>query len=338
MQHSVAAGVVALGLACGLSSAAAEDARTAQAGTAHVSQPLHATAAAEYRRAQPRRRAEPIKMEDAVREVQGGSSSGSAKTAANAELPREHLSPANRQRVDAIIADTTMFRALPVYDVAADPQVHRYFIDHPDVAVSIWRTMKISKFHLHQTGPRTFAAGDDDGTTGVGEVLWSDGNQLLAVCNGTIKSPLIATKFNARTVLHLKIEYVRDSDGQLWVRNHLKMFIAFDALAIEAAAKLFSPLANMILDRNLRDVCVFAHAMQRSMEHYPGWVEQLTNQLKDVPAARKQEFLNLTARMYVAARQRERLARRTEGVSLDELLKPVKTSFEETRNTAPTSR
>jgi hypothetical protein len=81
-----------------------------------------------------------------------GTSSTAARKAAIAALPLEHLTPENRQRVNTLLKSVSFYRRLPKVTFNVEPDVYNYFLAHPDVAVSIWRAMKISKLKMWQTG------------------------------------------------------------------------------------------------------------------------------------------------------------------------------------------
>ena len=252
------------------------------------------------------------RLEDKLRTLAKGSSAKETQLHGISELPIWQLTPAERKKVDAILESLSLFRELPTFALEVDPEVHEFFLDHPETAVSIWRAMKISKFQMTELGPGLYSAADEEGTTGRIEILHRDPHQMLVLCEGTVQSPLLPGGIQARTLLHLQSDFVKSPDGQTWSRNRLRMYVAFPSQAVEAAARLVSPLANMIIDRNLREVCLFVHLMSTAMARQPGWVEHIVRKMEGVPPERQRELIQLTARVFVDARKRELAKRKAE--------------------------
>ena len=85
-------------------------------------------------------------MEERVKVVKRPTSAKAARKAAIAALPMDKISESCRERVLQIVNSNGMFRELPTYRFEVDPRVYYFFMNHPDVAVSIWRVMQISEF------------------------------------------------------------------------------------------------------------------------------------------------------------------------------------------------
>jgi hypothetical protein len=218
----------------------------------------------------------------------------------------------------------SLFRELPTLAVEVDPEVHQFFVDHPEVAVAIWRALKISKFEMTEIQPGRYAATDNNGTSGQIEVLYRDAHQVLVMCDGVVHSPLLPGDIHAKTLLHLQVDFGKTKDDLIWSRNRLRMYVEFPSEAIETAAQVVSPLGNLIIDRNLKEVCLFIGMMSAAMAHQPGWVEHITKQLDDVSPKRRNELIQLTAKVFVAARKRE-LAKQlpSEEVTVEDIIRPL---------------
>jgi hypothetical protein len=102
------------------------------------------------------------------------------------------------------------------------------------------------------------------------------------------------------------------------------MYVAFPSETVATAAQVVSPLGNLIIDRNLKEVCLFVGMMSAAMNHQPGWVEHITKQLEGVPKERQEELIQLTAKVFVAGRKKE-LAKQsnTEEVTVEDIIHPL---------------
>lgn len=239
-----------------------------------------------------------------VKSVREGTSSEEARRQAIATLPTRHIAAQHRERLQSVLRNVSYFRELPVTQYEVHPEVHGYFVQHPDVAASIWRTLKLSKLELAETAPGRFELDDQKGTAGVIDVLYQDARQTVAICDGTVKSPLLPGSFRARAVLQFLQEAQLDSRQNTWVTVRLRVFVAFDSQAVEATAKLIAPLAHLIVDRNLNDVCLFVRMMNEAMIENPGWVEHIARRMKGVPPGSDREFIALAAKVYVTEKLR----------------------------------
>lgn len=252
-----------------------------------------------------------------------GTSAAAARKTALAELPIRHLAGKQRQLANEVLKDLSLFRRLPTVRFESDPDVYLFFATHPDVAVSIWRAMDISKFQMWQTGPDSYEADAGDGSLGVVEVLHRGRESNLIYCKGIYKSPLLIKPIEATTLIHLQTRYSRDARGRTFVTHHADLFVTLPSYTVETAARLISPVSNLIADRNFREISLFVQMMSLAMENQPGWVEQLTDRLEGVLPRRKPQLLKLTGHVYAANRKRKMLGLVEDEISLEEVMRSL---------------
>ena len=250
-------------------------------------------------------------LDKRVRVLEDGTSSAATRRKAIASLPLEKLSQNDRKRVERILKSIDLYRALPKLEFEVEPSVYRYFAQNPDVAVGIWRVMRISKFDVRRTGPDTFSAKSGDGTEGKLEFLYRSDRESLVLCHGLYKSPFLPKTIRAEALFHFKTEHAQRDDGTPVARHAGTMFVAFPSQTVGTVARIVSPVSNLIMDRNFREISLFVHMMSLAMQKQPSWVKHLADSLDGVPDAQKNELLKLTAQVFVESRRRE-LARSLE--------------------------
>jgi hypothetical protein len=243
-------------------------------------------------------------LDNHVTVVSRGSSTKAAQKAALDALPLDKLVPENRQRVEKLLRAISVDRELPTLSFEVDPHVYSFFLSRPDVAVSIWRAMNISNCQLWQTGALTYEADAGDGSYGALEVIHRSVEHNLVLCQGVFKSPLLVKPVKADALIHLQTTFLRDLDGKTHARHRGHLFVSFPSLTVGAAAKLMSPVNNLIIDRNFEEISAFLHMMSIAMERNPQWVEQIAGQLDGVVEVRKNELAALTEQVNGASRQR----------------------------------
>ena len=240
-----------------------------------------------------------------VRVVSKGTSSPFKLKGAKKEIPLARLDARQRQKADAVLSRVSHFRRLPTVEFPVEPDVYRYFLKHPDVAVGLWRVMGISQFQMYQTGPRQFEADAGDGSFGVTEVLYESPEECVVVCDGVYKTGLLRP-IEAHGLLYLKTQFEKRDGGPV-ARHEAIMFMSFPSRAIKTAAKVISPLTNRIIDRNFEEISVFLQMMSMSMERHPGWTQRAAARLRGVHEARRTELVQLANHIY-AKNQQPRIA------------------------------
>ncbi|QDT38772.1 hypothetical protein [Stratiformator vulcanicus] len=244
-------------------------------------------------------------IDDLVNVIREGDGDKATQAQALRGLPLERLDRRNRSRVDSVLRDVSMFRRLPLIEFEADPEVYRYFLEHPDVAVSVWRAMGVSKVRLTQVKDGVYRTDIGDGSVGDLELLFHSEADHLVLGTGQFSHPLLVKPIRATALFHLETGLMRNDEGKTVVRCRGSMFVSFASGAVETAAKLVSPVTNYVVDRNFREVALFVHMMNLAMQRQPGWVERIASRLDGVPEERKPELVKLTARVYVHEMQRK---------------------------------
>ena len=256
--------------------------------------------------------------------VERGSSSRSTRKAALSALPLDVMTQRNRERANDVLRSLSVFRRLPTVTMEVEPDVYRFFTTYPDVAVSTWRAMKISKFQMWQTGQHEYEADAGDGTLGIIDILYRGWNEIIIICEGEYKNPLLAKPIQSKAVIHLETKYSQAKDGKTYATHRADLFVSFPSQTVETAAKVLSPVSNMIVDHNFREVSLFLHMMSLAMANQPGWIEQLAGKLDGVLEIRKTQLMKLAARVYVTCEKRRlRNAQGSDEVSLDQVLRPL---------------
>lgn len=250
-----------------------------------------------------------------------GTSSSAARKEAIAALPVEQLSAENRQKVEALVKSVSFYRRLPQVTFPVEPRVYQYFLAHPDVAVSIWRAMKISKLQMWQTGRFDYEADTGDGSVGALEVLHEGAEKHLVSCDGLYKSPLLSKPIEAKSLLMLQTSFSRDADGIVHVTHRADLFVSFPSQTVDVVSKIISPLTVSMTDRTFSEVSLFLKMMSLAMARRPDWVEHIAEKMDGVPDIRKDQVLELNSQIHSELQKRlaEMLSRREAGDSLGQV-------------------
>ncbi len=219
-----------------------------------------------------------------------GDSSDSSENQARSAIPLNLMTQENRQRAQLIIKERSQFRRLPSLQYTIDEPIYRYLLKHPDVAVSTWRVMGISRFEMWQTGPAEYEAKCLDGSEGIADILYQDENQMVFVCAGSYHNPLLPRPMEASALIWFRSVYTPNVEGTHVVTQKADVFVRFPSSGVSAIAKVLTPVTNALMDRNLFEVSLYGSMMSRAVRDEPEWVVQVAQQLEGVLPQRKMEL------------------------------------------------
>jgi hypothetical protein len=259
--------------------------------------------------------------------TQAGSSSKDELARAVRRLPLSKLSAEDRQRVNGVVRHPSLYRRLPTVTCRTDPRVYSFFVENPDVAVSIWRVMGISDMQMRQVSANEYETDLKDGTLGAISVLHRSPACHLILCTGDFKSPLLAKPLRSTGLMSLQSQQWQGPNGEQYVTHSADVFVVLHSEAVEAVAKLISPMSFKMADKNFEEVTLFIRMMDEAMAHQPGWIERTAARLDGVVPGRDKELLDVASRVYVDARRRE-LEQAGGPVTLEAIRPPVRTAGE----------
>ena len=228
-----------------------------------------------------------------IRILADGESSAGAEDQARSTMPLEAMTQENRQRAQQIIKERSQFRRLPSLQYTIDEPMFRYLLKHPDVAVSTWRVMGISRFEMWQTGDMEYEAQAIDGSEGIADILYQDDNQMVFVCQGRYHNPLLPRPMEAAALIWFRTVYVPNAEGTHVVTQKADVFVRFPSSSVSAIAKVLTPVLHSLMDRNLFEVSLYGSMMSRAVRDEPEWVVQVAQQMDGVLPQRKGELIEV---------------------------------------------
>ncbi|MCA9039103.1 MAG: hypothetical protein KDA65_02015 [Planctomycetaceae bacterium] len=235
-----------------------------------------------------------VALEKRVRTLKRGTSQRSARKTGLAALPLTQMTEQNRAKAEHVLSSLSLFRELPTLSVEVNPEIYRFFVQNPDVAVSIWRVMQISDFKMWQTNQNEYEADAGDGTIGIIDVLLRSETDNVIYCEGEYKSPLLKNPIKGQTVLHLQTKFSKGVSGEDIATHRLYMYVSFPSQSVETVARVMSPVSNAIVDRNFKEISLFLNMMTLAMTRQPGWVHAVSTRMEGVIDIRKTQLLRLT--------------------------------------------
>jgi hypothetical protein len=226
------------------------------------------------------------------------STSHAARESAVRAIPLAKIDPKFRRQVSEVLSDPSLFRRLPTNVVDCQPELFTYFAQNPEVLTAIWRQLGVSRVELVRTGDHTFDLRDFAGTTGK---LWvveqtcdaAAQNRIVMYAEGAYDGKPFSKPVGARCVFLLRSGSVRETNGRSYVAARLDSFVKLDRATVEIMAQVAHPFVGKTADRNFADTLSFVSNFSYTAEKRPQTIVEMTTQLMQVDAPRREQLASL---------------------------------------------
>lgn len=222
------------------------------------------------------------------------STSRSARDEALREIPLGSLQEPLRSKVHQIVARPTIYRRMPIEVVPCDPDLYVFLVRYPEIVVSMWQLMGVTKVTVHRTGPYAYDAQDGAGTVSQVELVYGTREKHLFLAEGYYDGPLLPRRVTGRCAALLTSAYSLDQDQQDYVSNRLDVFIQVDNVGAELVAKTLHPLMGKTVDSNFSETIRFLSQVSHVAESNGPGVQRLVTRLTNVEPSVRERFSQIT--------------------------------------------
>jgi hypothetical protein len=237
-------------------------------------------------------------------------SSRAARDEATRAIPWKSMSPAGRQTAQSIISNTSIYRRLPTRIIDCDPDLFTFLLQHPEVVIDVWRVMGISQVALTKVPDGSYRGTDGAGTTGNVRYLfsnWGEGahNTAVVYADGAYQGPPFGTALKAQTIMLMRSESVRETNGRRYITVKVDTFVRIEQLGIEIIAKTVQPWIAKTADQNLIETLTFVSNFSRTAEKNPQGMKRLASRLNTLDEPTRNQLVNLCFRTAERYAQRD---------------------------------
>lgn len=229
--------------------------------------------------------------------------SRSARESAVQTIPFERLDTDARNKVNWVLANTSVFRRMPARVVQSDPDLYLFLVRHPDVVVNVWEVLGMSRLSVRQAGPDLYQVSDDAGTTGSLEFLYRGADTHVAYVEGIYKGGTLTRQIHGRGLMVLKSGYMRQEDGRYYVTSRLDAFLNVEPGGVEFLTKTFQPMVGKVADLNFTQAVGFLGSMSRTAEVNNRGMQRLAKRLVRVQPDVRDQFAALANQVSQRAAQ-----------------------------------
>jgi hypothetical protein len=190
-------------------------------------------------------------------------------------VPLERMPSPAQERVRDVVEHAVFERAVRGLTFRSHESVFLYFLDHPDFAAAVARTMRVAQYRVEQRSASTYWGDDARGAKGLLEVVYADPRKRVVYAQGTYDTNWLPT-IHGRIVLMLEFEHHTKGDGHSYVTNDVKGFLRVDNRFLDALARLVGPIVVGAVDRKVaRTAGIAAKVSERAYDDPKGFLQTL---------------------------------------------------------------
>ena len=224
-----------------------------------------------------------------------GSSETAARQAAVREIPIAELAPAAQTVVRDCVSHATTYRRLPVRLIPCTPRLFGLMSNHPDLVVSMWRSLGMTELELREMESGAYSLSDAAGTSGHVQYLYRSREKMLILVDGSYTGPLSVTTLKGRSLVLLTSKYYLGSDGKPYVRCQADCFVKIENEGAEVIIRLLEPIVSGIVDNNFIHTASFVGDVYEASLQNSESIRALAQQMGSIRSEVVQEFVTAVA-------------------------------------------
>ena len=197
-----------------------------------------------------------------------------------APVPLDELPPPLRERVRAVLDRPTLSSRGPLEAFHCKPTLYYWLLDHPDMAMHLWRGLGAKCTDIQSSGEGNFLWKDAQN----GEVHWQTivrtAKQRVWYAEGRVKPGVMLPAVSLRAVVVLNHQEGNDGNGKPAVRHQMDMILYTDSRAVNLATRIFGASAPRLAEEYVGQMEMFFGALAWYLSEHPDKAKTLFDGLK----------------------------------------------------------
>ncbi len=210
-------------------------------------------------------------------------------------LPLDQIAPEQRELVAEVIRDHTFHRQGEPETFQCEGSLYLKLVNEPLLPLTLWKDLSASPVQLQKIGPERYQGTDGAGATAVWDYVLRTPRLHVLLAYLNYVSPRSSARMDAKIVLIVHANYVRDSNKDPWIQHVIEAYVKIDNKGWKAVARTLRPLIERILEDQVREAGYFVSLMSRLIVTYPNWACQVIGGEPSVDADTKKQFHALVA-------------------------------------------
>jgi hypothetical protein len=199
-------------------------------------------------------------------------------------VPLDELPAEVRGRVRAVVERPTLQTRGPAETFVCQPPLYHWLLDHPDLAVRLWRCLGAKCTDIRAEGPDRFGWGDGQGSAVHWTTVLRKPGQRVWYAEGSVKPGPLLPAVPVRAVVVLHLREGRDAEGHTTLRHQVELTLHTDSHAAALAARLMGASAPRVAEQYVAQIEMFFAALAWYLDQYPKQAEMLFAQLQRPPS------------------------------------------------------
>ena len=225
--------------------------------------------------------------------ARANSASASDVEATLAGLPWASIAPEWRDGLVEVMRSAHFHRRSPAELFECNPRLYLALVNEPILTLGLWRDLGGTRAWLQRTGPTRFQGDDGQGTTAVWDYVLATPTLHILHSRLNHVGPNEAVKLDARVVLILRTEYLRDAAQRDHVRHDVEVFVKIDSRGWKAIARIARPIIEGLLNDQVQEAGWFVSVLGRLIERHPDWAQAAIMKQTDLPLSVRYQIASL---------------------------------------------
>jgi hypothetical protein len=213
---------------------------------------------------------------------------------ARAIIPWKQLDARQRAKLEAVVADPTVFVRSPVEIFEARPDLYYLLLREPELTVGLWRQLGVSTATLEKDAAGQFSGDDGCGSSGRWEFVFQSDDVHVIYCEGRYRGMFLTSALETRSVLVVRTVCFEDTLGRHLVKHQVDAYLKVDAGSLKRLALALKPLLHKSVEMSAQQTQWAVSMMCRVALSNPQGIVQALDQLPrvpEVPAKKLRELL-----------------------------------------------
>jgi hypothetical protein len=206
-------------------------------------------------------------------------------------IPLHALNAEAKQKLSPILEHPTLFRRLPSQSMDCDPEMFTFIARQPEVLVSIWEAMGITKVQTERLGPYLLKGLDSAGTSCELELIYGTPAIHVFYAKGRYDGSIAPQGITGRGIFVLHSTHSKTASGRNLVSCNLDVFMQLDNLGADLIARTIQPLLWGTAEQNFVESTKYVSQISQAAELNPEGIQSLTHRLPSLSPTVRDQFL-----------------------------------------------
>lgn len=241
------------------------------------------------------------------RSLATGTTSKAQRAAAAGRIPHDQLERQVSEKVASVVREASIYRQLPVTSINADPDLYLTLLRYPEIIVSTWQIMGVTKMESRRIAPFMLDCSDGAGTKTRTQLVYGDPHMNIYYAEGEYDGPMLLRKVTGRCVVLVETIYEADAAGNPRATTRMNLFLQIDNMAANLIARSIHPLVGTTADHNFVETLKFVESLSHSASINGPGVQHLADKLSGLEPDVRERFRDVAGLAWQRSLRRQQM-------------------------------